>query len=79
MPVQPAARLSDGRRAHSQVRPVRWRSEADATRIAASTGQFFAILMGLAGLLGGNFLLVFVAMFVYLGAMQEGAAAAAGC
>jgi predicted transcriptional regulator len=34
-----------------------------------------AIMMGLAGLLWGNFLLVFVALFVYLGAFQEGAAA----
>jgi CBS domain-containing protein len=31
--------------------------------------------MGLAGLLAGQFLLVFVALFVYLGAMQEGMAA----
>jgi predicted transcriptional regulator len=30
--------------------------------------------MGLAGLLWGNYLLVFVALFVYLGAAQEGAA-----
>ena len=31
--------------------------------------------MGLAGLLTGNFLMVFVALLVYLGASQEGAAA----
>ena len=48
--------------------------EADATRIAASAGQGLAILLGLAGLLWGNFILVFVALFVYLGAAQEGAA-----
>jgi Zn-dependent protease/CBS domain-containing protein len=46
-----------------------------ATRVAAGAGQGFAVLMGLAGLLGGNFLLMFVALFVYLGASQEGAAA----
>src|SRR5207248_5040673 len=34
-----------------------------------------AFLMGLAGLLWGNFMLVFVALFVYLGAFQEGATA----
>ncbi|HXS94377.1 MAG TPA: site-2 protease family protein [Candidatus Limnocylindrales bacterium] len=47
----------------------------DATRIAAGAGQMFAILMGLAGLLWGNFMLMFVALFVYLGALQEGATA----
>ncbi|MGO9262286.1 MAG: site-2 protease family protein [Bryobacteraceae bacterium] len=47
----------------------------DATRIAAGAGQALAILLGMAGLLWGNFMLVFVALFVYLGAFQEGAAA----
>ena len=47
----------------------------DATRIASGAGQMLAILMGMAGLLTGNFLLVFIALFVYLGASQEGAAA----
>jgi Zn-dependent protease/CBS domain-containing protein len=42
-----------------------------ATRIAAGAGQALAILMGLGALLGGNFLLMFVALFVYLGAFQE--------
>jgi len=46
-----------------------------ATRAAAGAGQTLAILMGLAGLLWGNFILMFVALFVYLGAFQEGAAA----
>jgi Zn-dependent protease/CBS domain-containing protein len=46
-----------------------------ATRIAAGAGQAFAIVMGLGGLLWGNFLLMFVALFVYLGAFQEGALA----
>lgn len=46
-----------------------------ATRTAAGAGQTLAILMGLAGLLWGNFMLMFVALFVYLGAFQEGAAA----
>ena len=51
------------------------RSEEEATRIAAGAGQGLAILMGMAGLLWGNFMLMFVALFVYLGAFQEGAAA----
>jgi Zn-dependent protease/CBS domain-containing protein len=51
------------------------RPEEEATRIAAGAGQFLAVLMGMAGLLSGNFILVFIALFVYLGAFQEGAAA----
>jgi Zn-dependent protease len=47
----------------------------EATRIAAGAGQGLAILMGLAGLLWGNFMLIFIALFVYLGAFQEGVAA----
>ncbi len=52
-----------------------WQSEDDATRITAAAGQILAIGMGLLGLLSGNFMLVFIAMFVYLGAAQEGAMA----
>jgi Zn-dependent protease len=47
----------------------------EATRIASGAGQALAIVMGMAGLLWGNFVLMFVALFVYLGAFQEGAAA----
>jgi Zn-dependent protease/CBS domain-containing protein len=49
--------------------------EEEATRIAAGAGQGLAILMGLVGLLWGNFMLMFVALFVYLGAAHETAAA----
>src|SRR5579872_7212899 len=49
--------------------------EDEATLIAAKTSRFLAVAMGLLGLLSSNFLLVFVALFVYLGASQEGAAA----
>jgi len=51
------------------------RPEEEATQMAAGAGQVLAFLMGLGGLLWGNFMLVFVALFVYLGASQEGAAA----
>jgi Zn-dependent protease/CBS domain-containing protein len=51
------------------------KSEDEATQIASSAGRFLAVLMGLFGLLSANFLLVFVALFVYLGAAQESAAA----
>jgi Zn-dependent protease len=51
------------------------KSEEEATQIAAAAGRFLAIAMGLFGLLSENYLLVFVALFVYLGASQEAAAA----
>jgi Zn-dependent protease/CBS domain-containing protein len=46
--------------------------ETEATRIAATAGRRLAGLVILAGLIGGNFMLVFVGIFVYLGAWQEG-------
>jgi Zn-dependent protease/CBS domain-containing protein len=52
-----------------------WKPEDEATRMAASAGQFLAAMMALAGLLWGNFMLVFIGLFVWLGAAQEGAAA----
>ena len=51
------------------------KSEDEATRMAAGAGRLLAAAMGLFGLLSANFLLVFVALFVYLGASQEGEAA----
>lgn len=46
---------------------------AHATRIAASLGQFMAILFGIFGLSGNPFL-VFIALFVWLGASSEATA-----
>jgi Zn-dependent protease/CBS domain-containing protein len=51
------------------------RPEDQATRMAAWMGRMLAISMGLYGLLAPQFMLVFFAMFIYLGAAQEGAAA----
>ncbi len=51
-----------------------FKPEEEATRIAAGSGQLLAALMGLFGLLSSNFMLVFIAMFIYIGASQEGAA-----
>lgn len=51
------------------------RPEDRATQIAAGAGRALGVVLGLAGLLMANFILVFVALFVYLGATQEGAAA----
>jgi Zn-dependent protease len=45
-----------------------------ATQVAATVGQGFAFLFGFAGLFGNPFLL-FIALFVYVGASQEAALA----
>ena len=42
-----------------------------ATRVAASIGQMLAFGFGLLGLIAGNPILVFIALFVYLGAAAE--------
>ncbi|MGA9531203.1 MAG: site-2 protease family protein [Anaerolineales bacterium] len=47
-------------------------SRPRATNIAVWVGQTFAWLMGLWGFLGGGFFLVLIAIFIYLGAGQEG-------
>jgi Zn-dependent protease/CBS domain-containing protein len=54
---------------------ARFKSEDEATRIAAWAGRMLAISMGFYGLIWMQFMLVFIAFFVYLGAAQEGAAA----
>jgi CBS domain-containing protein len=53
---------------------ARFMPEHVATRRAAATGRVFAIVIGLYGLLSAQFMLIFIAMFVYLGATQESAA-----
>jgi Zn-dependent protease len=42
-----------------------------ATRAAASVGQIMAFLFGFWGLLGGGIVLLFIALFVYMGAETE--------
>ncbi len=44
------------------------RSEDQATRMASWMGRMLAISMGLYGLLSPQFMLVFFAFFIYLGA-----------
>lgn len=51
------------------------RPEDEATRIAAWVGRVVAFALGLYGLVQGEFLLVFFAFFIWLGAAQENAAA----
>jgi len=50
---------------------ARHRSVDEATRTAASAGMILAGLMLLIGLLSMQFMLVFIALFVYIGASQE--------
>jgi predicted transcriptional regulator len=42
-----------------------------ATKVAASIGQFVALGFGFYGLMSGNAILVFIALFVWIGAAQE--------
>lgn len=48
-----------------------WTDYARATRTAATVGRFMAVLFGLAGLFGPNPMLVFIALFVWIGAGAE--------
>jgi len=49
---------------------------ARATQVAATIGQGFAFVFGFVGLINPNwFMLIFVALFVYIGASQEAALA----
>lgn len=65
----PAFPMDGGRILRSLL--ARWRPENEATRTAARIGMGMAAIMGLYGLLAGNFFLVFIAFFIYVGAMQE--------
>lgn len=44
---------------------------AKATKIAAQVGQSFAVLIGLFGMFSGNWTLIIIAIFVWMGAGQE--------
>ncbi len=68
--ILPAYPMDGGRVLRALI--SRWRPENEASQIAAATGQALAMTMGLFGLLSSNFLLVFIALFVYLGAAHEG-------
>lgn len=69
----PAFPMDGGRVLRALI--ARYKPVDEATRIASATGRMLAIAMGLYGLLSMNFMLLFIAFFVYLGAAQEGAAA----
>jgi Zn-dependent protease/CBS domain-containing protein len=69
----PAFPMDGGRLLRALLSYVRPPDEA--TRIAAWMGRMLAMGMGLYGLLDKQFLLVFFALFIYLGAAQESVAA----
>lgn len=71
--LMPAFPMDGGRILRALLRYVR--PEDEATRMAAWMGRMLAISMGLYGLLDSQFMLVFFALFVYLGAAQESVAA----
>ena len=65
----PAFPMDGGRIVRSLL--ARWRPEHEATRTAARIGMGMAAIMGLYGLLAADFFLIFIAFFIYVGAMQE--------
>lgn len=50
---------------------ARKKSAIEATRIASGIGKSFAFLFGIIGLISGNFFLIFIAFFIFIGASQE--------
>jgi stage IV sporulation protein FB len=64
----------DGGRILRAVLALR-RPHEDATRVAARAGRVLAVGMAMYGLLNSNYIVVFISFFVYLGALQESAAA----
>ncbi len=60
----------DGGRVLRALLAIRF-GRADATSIAARIGQFLAMGFVLAGLFAPNFLLIFIGLFIYLGAGGE--------
>ena len=69
----PAFPMDGGRVLRAML--ARVKTEMEATQIAALAGRMLAISLALYALLSGQYLLVFAAFFVYLGAAQEAAAA----
>lgn len=69
----PAFPLDGGRLLRSLL--AQRMSYVQATRAAVTTGQVFAFILGITGLLLGAWLWVIIAVFIYMGAEAEGAGA----
>jgi Zn-dependent protease/predicted transcriptional regulator len=65
----PAYPMDGGRVMRSVL--ARFRPEAEATRIAAASGRLLAMGLAIFAIVSGQYLLLFIAFFVYLGATQE--------
>ena len=63
----------DGGRVLRAALAMSGRPYASATRLAAGIGQFVAVLFCIAGVFGHQWMLLFIAFFIYLGAGQESA------
>ncbi|MFW6280586.1 MAG: M50 family metallopeptidase [Halanaerobium sp.] len=50
---------------------ARKKSLLEATEIAARIGKGFAVFFGVLGFMSGNFLLIFIAIYIYVAATQE--------
>ena len=73
--LQPHSRVSNGRRPHPAIAAGHAHASPRATRIAAGIGQAMALLLGFLGFATGNYFLILVAIFVWIGAGQESAQA----
>lgn len=71
--LMPAFPLDGGRVLRSLL--AQRMSYIRATRAAVAAGQVFAFILGITGLLSGQWLWIIIAVFIYLGAEQEGAGA----
>lgn len=69
----PAFPLDGGRVLRSLL--AQHMSYVRATRAAVTAGQVFAFILGITGLLLGAWLWILIAIFIYMGAEQEGAGA----
>jgi len=69
----PAAPMDGGRALRSLI--ARFRTEAEATRLAASSGRLLGMALAIYAMASGQYLMLFVAFFIYLGAAQETIAA----
>lgn len=69
----PAFPLDGGRVLRSLL--AQWMPYVKATRTAVTAGQVFAFILGITGLLLGAWWWVIIAVFIYMGAEQEGTGA----